>query len=335
MAGMQAPLCRRLFFVMQGKGSRDHAVTQRILEPTEIAALDPSAIPRITLPVRGEVFAQRAARLRKLSEQNPIGGYLRLMTSVIEAQHEILQEYDGHLPEPAALQQAQQHSMPLAPVLGAKRDERWREVLQRLLDRVEAAGLVNPPLGRLIDGLRLRSDEALDAQADALLAQRFAEIEPGEAPFLMAALQVVWTDLACRFEAKDVPYLEQPGLCPVCGATPVASLIRVGGKHQGYRYLQCGVCATQWHMVRTKCSQCDSTKGIAYHGIDGGSEALKAESCDECKTYRKIGYQEKDYDIEPFADDLASLTLDLLMSEAGYQRAAPHPFLWPELAADA
>jgi FdhE protein len=87
-------------------------------------------------------------------------------------------------------------------------------------------------------------------------------------------------------------------------------------------------------VVRVKCTNCDSTKGIAYHGIDGGSEALKAESCDECRTYRKIGYQEKDYDFEPLADDLASLTLDLLMNEAGYRRSSPNPLLWPEVSSD-
>ena len=110
--------------------------------------------------------------------------------------------------------------------------------------------------------------------------------------------------------------------------------MRVGGQFQGYCFLQCGLCTTEWHMVRTKCSHCDSTKGIAYHGIEGGSEAVKAESCDECKTYRKIGYQEKDYAFEPLADDLASLTLDLLMSDAGYRRASPNPLLWPEVPAD-
>ena len=93
-----------------------------------------------------------------------------------------------------------------------------------------------------------------------------------------------------------------------------------------------------------KCSNCDSTKGIAYHAIgaadadaearDCSEEPLKAESCDECGTYRKIGYQNKAYDFEPFADDLASLTLDLLMSEEGYRRASPNPWLWPEHAGE-
>lgn len=310
-------------------------VTQQILDPNDIASLDHSAIPRFRLPERGTAFAARAARLRKLADLNPIGGYLRLMATVADAQHAILQTFSAQAPSKAAIKQAQQHSMPLAPALTGERDPQWREVLQRLLDQIEQAGLVNPSLAKLIDGLRLKAPAALDAQADAIVALRFAEIEPASAPFIMAALQVVWTDLAIRMPPADIPYLDQPGLCPVCGSHPVASVVRVGGQYQGYRFLQCGLCTTEWHMVRTKCSHCDSTKGIAYHGIEGGGDALKAESCDECHTYRKIGYQDKDYDVEPLADDLASLTLDLLMNEAGYQRSSPNPLLWPELPGDA
>ncbi|KVD36199.1 formate dehydrogenase accessory protein FdhE [Burkholderia ubonensis] len=306
-------------------------VTQRILEPNEISALDHSAIPRFRLPERATVFSARAARLRQLADLNPISGYLRLMAVVADAQHAVLQDFAAQMPSQDAIARAQQHSMPLVPALGGERDPQWRAVLYELLDRVEGAGLVNPPLAKLLDRLRLMAPAELDAQADAILALRFAEVDPATAPFLMAALQVVWTDLASRTQPADVPFLDQPGLCPVCGTHPVASVVRVGGQYEGYRFLQCGLCTTEWHMVRTKCTHCDSTKGIAYHGIEGGSEAVKAESCDECKTYRKIGYQNKDYDFEPLADDLASLTLDLLMNEAGYQRSSPNPLLWPEV----
>ncbi|WP_176728773.1 formate dehydrogenase accessory protein FdhE [Burkholderia ubonensis] len=305
-------------------------MTQRILEPNEISALDHSAIPRFRLPERATVFSARAARLRQLADLNPISGYLRLMAVVADAQHAVLQDFAAQMPSQDTIARAQQHSMPLVPALGGERDPQWRAVLYELLDRVEGAGLVNPPLAKLLDRLRLMAPAELDAQADAILALRFAEVDPATAPFLMAALQVVWTDLASRTQPADVPFLDQPGLCPVCGTHPVASVVRVGGQYEGYRFLQCGLCTTEWHMVRTKCTHCDSTKGIAYHGIEGGSEAVKAESCDECKTYRKIGYQNKDYDFEPLADDLASLTLDLLMNEAGYQRSSPNPLLWPE-----
>jgi FdhE protein len=308
---------------------------QKILDPSQIASQDPSAIPRIRLPERATVFEARAARLKTLAAGNPISAYIRLMSTVAAAQHLQLTTITPNLPSREAITQAQHHSMPLIPALSPDRDPHWRAVLHRLLDKVEAAGAITPALGNVLDALRLKTPEELDTQADALLAHRYNEIDPASAPFIMAALQVVWTDLASRLDPRDIPYLDTPGVCPVCGALPVASIVRVGGQYQGYRYLQCGLCSSEWHVVRTKCSNCDSTKGIAYHGIAGGNEALKAESCDECHTYRKIGYQEKDFEFEPLADDLASLTLDLLMNEAGYRRSSPNPLLWPEVPSDA
>jgi len=307
---------------------------QRILDPGQIESIDHSAIPRLRMPERATVFSTRAARFRQLAGASPIGGYIRLMATLADAQQQTLAQISATMPSTESIALAQQHSMPIAPATTAERDPLWRDVLQRLLDRVEAAGLVTPMLARVIDDLRVKRAEELDALADAVLALRFNEVEPASAPFVMAALQVVWTDIASRIDQRAVPYLDASGACPVCGVPPVASIVRVGGQFEGYRYVQCGLCSTEWHVVRVKCTNCDSTKGIAYHGIDGGSEALKAESCDECHTYRKIGYQEKDYDFEPLADDLASLTLDLLMNEAGYKRSSPNPMLWPEVPSD-
>ncbi|MEX3976954.1 formate dehydrogenase accessory protein FdhE [Paraburkholderia caribensis] len=309
-------------------------MVQRILDPGQIESIDHSAIPRLRMPERATLFSTRAARLRQLAGASPIGGYIRLMAALADAQQQTLAPISAALPSAESISLAQQHSMPIAPATTAERDPLWRDVLQRLLDRVEAAGLVTPMLARVIDDLRVKSAEELDALADAILALRFNEVEPASAPFVMAALQVVWTDIASRIDPRAVPYLDTPGACPVCGVPPVASIVRVGGQFEGYRYVQCGLCSTEWHVVRVKCTNCDSTKGIAYHGIDGGSEALKAESCDECHTYRKIGYQEKDYDFEPLADDLSSLTLDLLMNEAGYKRSSPNPLLWPEVPSE-
>src|SRR5437868_5046602 len=114
----------------------------------------------------------------------------------------------------------------------------------------------------------------------------------------------------------------------VCGMMPVASVVRVDKHSQGYRYLHCALCATEWHMVRLTCSQCLATQDISYHSIEGGSDAIRAESCGSCRTYRKILYQEKDTGVEPVADDLASLALGLLLGEAGYHRASGNPLLW-------
>ncbi|MFM0596970.1 formate dehydrogenase accessory protein FdhE [Paraburkholderia dilworthii] len=320
-------------------------MVQRILEAGDIEALDHTAIPRIRTPERLAVFATRAARLRQLAAQsNPIAGYLRLMAVLADAQQAVMTGFKARPPSPELIASAQLHSMPLIPALSGVRDPAWHDVLRQLLSKVEGAGPLTPPLVALIGKLRTLDRATLEAQADAIFAQRFGEVDPASAPFIMAALQVVWTDLAADIDRRTVPYIEILGLCPVCGSHPVASLVRVGGAYDNYRYLQCGLCATEWHMVRTKCSNCDSTKGIAYHAVGSPdadetereaatrNAALKAESCDECHTYRKIGIQSKDYDFEPFADDLASLTLDLLMGAEGYRRASPHPWLWPEQA---
>jgi len=322
-------------------------VVQRIVEAARIESLDPSAIPRLRMPERATIFAARAARLLQLADaSNPIAGYLRLMAALADAQQRVLTSFNAPMPSRASIELNQRHSMPIVPALSDARDPAWRDVLFMLLDSIEAAGALTPALAHLVGRLRALDAAALDGHADAILALRFAEIDPAAAPFIAAALQVVWTDLASRIDTNDVPYLDTPGVCPVCGSVPVASIVRVGGVYDGYRYAQCGLCATELHVVRAKCTNCDSTKGIAYHVMGTGDEPeseksaraksapLKAESCDECGTYRKIGYQEKAYDFEPYADDLASLTLDLLMGEAGYRRASPHPWLWPDHSED-
>jgi FdhE protein len=172
-------------------------------------------------------------------------------------------------------------------------------------------------------------DAALDEQADLLIAARADGVDGQAAPFILAALQVYWAAMASALRESDVAQLDVPTVCPVCGSLPVASVVRSDKRGpQGYRYLHCGLCETEWHMVRIKCSHCLSTEGITYNAIEGGSEAVRAETCGKCHTYRKIFYQEKDTAVEPVADDLATLALDLLMTEDGFHRSSGNPLLW-------
>ena len=134
---------------------------------------------------------------------------------------------------------------------------------------------------------------------------------------------------ASRRRDRAIGKLEQGGLCPVCGSHPVAGIVRIGGAQQGLRYLSCSLCATEWHMVRIKCSSCESTRGISYYVLEGSNGAVKAESCDECNSYLKLLYMEKDHQMEPVADDLASLALDVLMDETGKARGGPNLFFHP------
>jgi FdhE protein len=302
---------------------------QRILEPGQIEALAERAIPRIRLPDRGQVFALRAERLRKLGAGgHAIGDYLRLMASLADAQQTALATVESTPPTIEQLELAQTHGMPVAPAASWPRGSVWRDVLVRLCETVAASYEVPPGVRDLCDRLRHSPAAQLDVQAEALLAARSDGVDAAAAPFMMAALQVQWIDLASRIAAKDVADLGAHGVCPVCGSLPVASVVHSDPRSQGYRYLHCALCATEWHMVRVTCSQCASTKGISYQTIEGGADAVRAECCDGCKTYRKILYQEKDSGVEPVADDLASLALDLLLTEAGYHRGSGNPLLW-------
>ncbi|WP_295998152.1 formate dehydrogenase accessory protein FdhE [Rugamonas sp.] len=331
-------------------------MVQRILEAGDIESLDHNAIPRLLLPQAASAFAARAARLRQLAGgavggtpvDATLGGYLLLMAALVDAQAAVsvaLPRDAVTLPPLADMQQALAHRMPLIPV-GGERDPVWRRIFSSLLDRLDSLAAAPPQLSAVLGELRGLDAAALDACADAVLAQDGAAVNALHAPFVAAALQVLWTVQAGMLHQLDVPVLETGTLCPVCGSHPVASAIRIGGQSQGYRYLQCGICTSEWHMVRVKCSTCESNSQIAYRSLDAIDAAAlaqtakprskandpkkvaRAETCEDCHSYRKIFNQEHDYYIEPLADDLASLTLDLLVSAAGYDRASGNPLLW-------
>jgi FdhE protein len=309
---------------------------QRILDPAQIEAFAERSIPRVRLPDPASLFAQRAQRLRALGESHSLGDYLRLMAALADAEQV---ELDALLPallsEQFAANVGQQielahaHRMPVLQAAGWPRQDRWRGILKALCTAVENVPGFPPAVHSVCERIVAASQAELDAQADLLIAARSEGVDAQAAPFVMAALQVYWTGMASTLQLSDVTQLDVPTVCPVCGSLPVASVVRSDKRSpQGYRYLHCGLCATEWHMVRITCSHCRTNEGITYHSIDGGSEAVRAETCGKCHTYRKILYQEKDTDVEPVADDLSSLALDLLMTEEGFHRGSGNPLLW-------
>lgn len=311
-------------------------VLQRILARGEIESLDHTHIPRLRLPVKTAVFVDRAARLRRLAEENPLADYLHLMANVVDGQHQALKQLAVTGPTVERIELAQTHGMPPVQALGWERDPAWLGLLASLLDHLLALNEVPQQAKNVIQALRERIETepaAIDAQADAILAELEEGVEVANAPFIMAALQVYWTSLAADFNESDMPVVSPKGVCPVCGSLPVASVVRVG-QAEGIRYLCCSLCSSEWHLVRVTCSHCNDNQSIAYQSIEDGPEGIKAETCDKCHTYRKIFYQEKALGMDPVADDLGSLMLDILVGEAGYNRASANPLLWQHTQAD-
>ena len=179
----------------------------------------------------------------------------------------------------------------------------------------------------LLTSLAAADDIRLEALADGLLHGEPDPAAAGELPVVAAALQVVFTAQAARLDAMQLQKLDTPGVCPCCGSLPVASVVRLGAAINNLRYLHCSLCNSEWNVTRATCTACDTDMGVALHEVEGSNGAARAETCDSCKCYLKIVYQEKDQNVDPVADDLATLALDMLVDEAGYNRSGPNLFL--------
>ncbi|WP_249292605.1 formate dehydrogenase accessory protein FdhE, partial [Achromobacter ruhlandii] len=243
---------------------------QRILPRGEIEALDHNTIPRIQLPARDSVFATRAARLRQLAVDSPVADYLLLMARLVDAQHHALGGCNAPPASEDRIALAQAHGMPPLQAVGWPRDSLWRDILRQLVDEVAGGQDVPAEALDVCAALRRALDEdteSLEDLAEAVLSEQHRGVDGAAAPFVMAALQVYWTDLASRFEEKQLPVASPFGVCPVCASLPVASVVRVGGQFEGYRYLCCSLCAPQWPMVRVTCSHRADLESVASQAI--------------------------------------------------------------------
>lgn len=282
-------------------------------------------IPFLHMPNRHWVFRERAARLRKLAAAHPMKESLEFVASICDAQHAALQIFPNvPLPKEAQLKLCREHGMPPLSAQGWQRDLSWQDALWHISVLVRSD--INPAGLSVLSTLQKMDSDALESQAEAILGSSGQGIDVAIAPFVVAALQVYWTHMATALGASAFARSDVGNLCPVCGSHPVSSVVRIGGAEQGVRYLNCSLCETQWHMVRVKCSNCESTKGISYFAIEGDPGAVKAEACEECGSYLKIMYMEKDPQVDPVADDLSSLALDLLLDDSGMQRSGPNLF---------
>ena len=164
----------------------------------------------------------------------------------------------------------------------------------------------------------------------ALCANVLAEQIPDDAiaphVFVAAAVQVHLARLATTLDAKALVPVAV-GTCPACGGRPASSLVTGAQGIENIRYATCAGCATQWNEVRVKCLCCGSGKGISYRSVDTVDATVKAELCSECHGWIKIFYQNKNPSLDPIADDVGSLGLDILMRDAGYRRGGFNPWL--------
>ncbi|MBT2118855.1 formate dehydrogenase accessory protein FdhE [Dyella sp. LX-66] len=272
-------------------------------------------------------FAATAQRLEQLAAGHPMEAWLRFVAVLARAQHEVATTLApaATLDPPVVAQSIEARLPPLAAD-GHRREVSWREGLVLLLDRIDRKSLPPPALA-VVDALLGCEAATQERLADQFLRGGLSTADAGAAIYVAAALQVYFTCSAAGLKADELRLLEERGLCPCCGSPPVAGMVAASGSTPGTRYLYCSLCSTAWNHVRAVCITCSGTRHLALQGIEGDPGVVKAETCGECQTYAKLLYQIHDMKADPYADDLASIGLDILVAEAGFARHAPNPLL--------
>ncbi len=293
----------------------------------EGAATPMTNAPRVVLPLAGVLFDGRSARLRQLAEGHPMAGFLMLMAELTEAQQQVLPLRDGEALAGEALAHSRDFGMPPLAALSHVRAGAWLADLHDIASRLQSTPRAEP----LRQALNALDSAQIEALADRVLAGQTLDSDAAASPLVGAALQVYFTRLAAALDVSAVLHFDVPSLCPVCATRPMASVLRVGAGRDQLRYLACALCGTEWNLARIQCSACLSEKSTSYLGRSAEAasptSAHRAEACDECHSYLKIFDQAHDPLIEPLADDLASLALDIAVGEQGYARSGPN-LLW-------
>jgi FdhE protein len=300
----------------------------RIVEDGSIGRVDQA--PRVVLPCGVQLFVDRAARFAQLAAGHPMGDYLRLMTRIAHAQANAFDERRAPRIDPAALEQSRQYGMPPLSAQSHARASQWLNDLLQIIAAVRAGA--GEPLTGSLATLAAFEETMLEALADRVLTGSTLDTDAAFVPFVGAALQVYFARLAASLNAADVEQCDVATVCPVCATRPVASVIRIGGR-RSLRYAHCALCGTEWNVVRVKCTACEDDKGVHYLSLESErlptDAVVRAEACDECKSYLKIFNQENDPLVEPYADDLATLALDVLVDEQGFARSGPNLLFHP------
>lgn len=279
----------------------------------------------VLLPDPRQLFARRSARFAALAHGHSLAAWLDYLALLSQAQQDAVPDLSTLTADPQFKQQACEHGMPPLNAVSYPRPSIWIDTTRRL---AAALTTVSPESVRArIAALQSTPSTHLETLADRLLTGHPDPSALPETTMVAAALQTVWTALAATLDARTLKLLEPSGLCPCCGSLPVSSILKTSAQINNLRYLHCALCNTEWNVARATCTACATDQAVHYRQIDGSSGSVRAESCDHCQSYLKIMAQEKDPDVDPVADDLATLALDLLVDEAGYSRSGPNLLL--------
>jgi FdhE protein len=112
------------------------------------------------------------------------------------------------------------------------------------------------------------------------------------------------------------------GYCPICGSLPFLSELRGEG---GERIFFCSYCSHEWKGRRLCCPFCENTDSntLRYLYLEKQGE-YRIDLCDKCKRYIKtVDTRKLEGPIIPEVEDIATIHLDILAEEDGFQGSNP------------
>jgi formate dehydrogenase accessory protein FdhE len=202
----------------------------------------------------------------------------------------------------------------------------------------DAAGAEPPDRQlRLLGAAAEHDPDLLTRLAAAVLDDDAAALEvlarhldvPSGALHLVGRLLAAPLVAEARHRRGPVPELDarsldgaEAGRCPTCGSAPALAVLC---RDDGRRRLVCGLCGENWLAPRLMCVACGA-RDQARLGVLSvhADDARWVETCDVCRRYLKTVDERRlpeDHLLVPRAEDVASLSLDIMADEAGYVRS--------------
>jgi FdhE protein len=283
--------------------------------------------PFAVLPDPLPLFEARSRRLAALAPGHRLEPYLRFLAEVAHAQYDVAASADlppAVLPSAARIARALEQGLPPVPRHPFEPHAAALAAIERLLVRLTVVD-TPPQTAATIARLLAASEEDRHRQAHETLMDTQPAGDLGQRALFAAGLQVHFTRLAAQLAADDLKRVAE-GVCPVCGSPPMTSVVVGWPKAHNTRFCMCPLCAAMWNVVRVKCVLCGSADGISFREIEGSAD-VKAETCEKCRGYVKVLYQVNEPALDPMADDVATLGLDMLLAEEGWRRGGHNPFL--------
>ena len=257
-----------------------------------------------------------------------------IISRVYEAQLHARSEAAPEMPAEEALTPADKRiqGAPLVererfPVDRAQAATLFSGFLDLLLEEEEGLGEAAQIIKKGIDTGELSVDETFTAflKSDEPFFFAWAEKMP-QAPrtlvFLAQAALTPGIEVAAAKLGEHLN-LENPwkhGHCPVCGSLPLIGELK---EKEGFKYLKCSFCHSDYRVPRLLCPFCLEEEADKLEFFQAKEEpGFRVDTCKTCNMYIKImDFRTMDRTALPLVDDLESLPLDIRAQREKFKRA--------------